>query len=183
MFSNLHNHILLAIVASTFGLTGVFFWERKVMEKKPQELQIEPGTGQEKATFAMGCFWGPDKFFSSLEGVTDVVVGYTGGEKEDPTYYNLGDHSEAVRIIYNPEQISYAELLSYFWGRHDPTADQKNQYRSAIFYHNEDQKKLAEDSKEEVQKNYDRELRSFIEPAKDFYPAEEYHQNYLEKQK
>jgi methionine-S-sulfoxide reductase len=95
----------------------------------------------------------------------------------------LGDHSEAVRIIYNPEKISYRELLHHFWNRHDPTVPQKTQYRSAVFYHNEDQKNAAEESLKEAQKSYAREILTTIESANAFYPAEDYHQDYLEKQK
>lgn len=141
----------------------------------------QPAKNQQIATFSMGCFWGPDKFFSSLKGIEDVTVGYTGGEKENPTYYNLGNHSEAVRIIYNPAEISYQDLLKHFWQNHDPTLDTKTQYRFAIFYHNQEQKKLAEKSKEKIQKQNNQKINTTIEKAKKFWPAEAYHQDYLKK--
>lgn len=158
-------------------------WLIEKMNTFPKDIQIEPKNGQETATFALGCFWGPDQFFSGLDGVVDVVVGYTGGDKENPTYNALGDHSEAVRIIYNPEEISYRELLAYFWNRHNPTVGQKVQYRSVIFYHNEKQMSWAEESLEEMQDKYAEKILTSIEPVGTFYPAEEYHQDYLEKQK
>jgi len=135
----------------------------------------------ETATFAMGCFWGPDKFFSKLEGIVEVTVGYSGGDKDNPTYQRLGKHSETVQIIYDKDKITFEQLLEHFWQGHDPTAERKNQYKSIIFYHNPEQKELAEKSKHEIQQEIDQPIQTEIRPAEKFWPAEGYHQNYLEK--
>ncbi len=135
----------------------------------------------ETATFAMGCFWGPDKFFSDLEGVVEVTVGYSGGDKENPTYHDLGNHSETVQIIYDQEKITYEQLLSHFWQGHAPTAERKTQYQSIIFYHNPEQQDLAEKTKHQIQQELDKPVQTEIQPAEKFWPAEDYHQDYLIK--
>ena len=146
----------------------------------------------EKATFAAGCFWGVEATFEKTEGVEKTTVGYTGGTTKNPSYKQVctdtTGHAEAIDIIYNPEKISYEQLLETFWMMHDPT--QKNrqgpdigtQYRSAIFYHNQEQKHIAEQSKKQKQGDLDQEIQTEITPAEEFYPAEEYHQKYLKKQ-
>jgi peptide-methionine (S)-S-oxide reductase len=146
----------------------------------------------EKATFAAGCFWGVEAVFEKTEGVEKTTVGYTGGKTKDPIYEQVctGEtgHAEAIEIIYNPTKISYEQLLETFWMMHDPT--QKNrqgpdigtQYRSAIFYHSQEQKQIAEQSKEQKQKDLGAIIQTEITLAKEFYPAEEYHQKYLKKQ-
>lgn len=143
--------------------------------------------GSEKATFAGGCFWCMEKSFEEL-GV-NVISGYTGGNKSNPTYEEVGSgktgHYEAIQISYNPKKITYQELLDHFWKNIDPTddkgqfVDKGSQYRSAIFYHNDKQKKLAEKSKKELQKKI--KVVTKILPAKEFYPAEKYHQDYYKK--
>ncbi len=147
----------------------------------------------EKATFAAGCFWGVEAKFRKLGGVVSTQVGYTGGHKENPTYEevcsDLTNHAEAVEITYNPEKISYKELLNVFWSIHNPTTlnrqgfDVGSQYRSAIFYHNENQQKLAIESKKELEKSgkFDKPIFTEITPAFHFWSAEEYHQQYYEK--
>ena len=146
----------------------------------------------EKATFAAGCFWGVEAIFEKTEGVEKTKVGYTGGKTKNPTYEQVctdkTGHAEAVQIIYNPKIITYEQLLETFWMIHDPT--QKNrqgpdigtQYRSAIFYHNQEQKQIAEKSKKQKEKDLDIKIQTEITYAKKFYPAEEYHQKYLKKQ-
>ena len=146
----------------------------------------------EKATFAAGCFWEVETVFERLEGVEKTTVGYTGGKIKNPTYEQVctdkTGHAEAVQIIYNPKIITYEQLLETFWMIHDPT--QKNrqgpdigtQYRSAIFYHNQEQKQIAEKSKKQKEKDLGIKIQTEITPAKKFYPAEEYHQKYLKKQ-
>lgn len=146
----------------------------------------------EKATFGAGCFWGVELTFQKTKGVKQTTVGYTGGKTKNPTYEQVctdkTGHAEAIQIIYDPEQISYEKLLEIFWNIHNPTQlnrqgpDIGTQYRSVIFYHNEKQKKLAEQSKNKQQKKYKEKIATEIKPATDFYPAEEYHQKYLEKQ-
>lgn len=147
---------------------------------------------EEKATFAGGCFWCIEHPFDQLDGVIAVMPGYTGGTKVNPTYEEVctgkTGHAEAVQITYNPEKISYEELLEVFWHNIDPTVknrqfcDVGTQYRTAIFYHNEQQHQLAEESKRKLEKSGKVEaVLSEIVPASPFYPAEEYHQKYYLK--
>jgi len=147
----------------------------------------------EKATFAAGCFWGVEAKFRKLDGVVLTQVGYVGGHKENPTYEeicsDLTDHAEAVEITFDPEKISYKELLEVFWNIHNPTTLNKqgfdigSQYRSAIFCHNEEQQKLATASKKEVEESdkFDKPIVTEILPASKFWRAEEYHQQYYDK--
>ncbi len=145
----------------------------------------------EKATFAGGCFWGIEAAFRQIKGVISTQAGYTGGYMNNPTYEDVctdeTGHAEAVEVTYDPSKVSYAELLEVFWKNHNPTQlnrqgpDVGTQYRSAIFYHNEKQKKVAEKSLKEQQKKYKNKVVTEIKPASKFYRAEEYHQQYLEK--
>ena len=147
----------------------------------------------EKALFAAGCFWGVEDRFQKLPGVLDVVSGYAGGTVENPSYEAVcggsTGHAETVEVTFDPERISYEDLLNEFWKLHDPTdiggqgVDRGNQYRSAIFYLSEDQKEKAEKSKKDLQKS-----KKFIKPiateitlAGPFYKGEEYHQDYIKK--
>jgi peptide methionine sulfoxide reductase msrA/msrB len=146
-----------------------------------------------KAIFAGGCFWCMEHPFENLEGVSEVVSGYTGGRKKNPSYKEVSAgatfHYESIQISYDPTKISYSELLDVFWKQIDPTdpdgqfVDQGLQYRSAIFYHNKEQKQLAEDSKEQLDKSgrYDKEIVTEIKEATVFYEAEEYHQDFYKK--
>ena len=148
---------------------------------------------EQKATFAGGCLWCMVKPFDEIEGVIDIVSGYTGGDLENPTYEQVGTnktgHLEAVQITYNPELISYKELLDMYWPQIDPTDpggqfhDRGESYQTAIFYHNDEQKKLAEESKKEiVDKNiFKKPIVTQIREAKPFYRAEEYHQDFYKK--
>ncbi len=147
----------------------------------------------EKATFAGGCFWCMQPPFDKLDGVLLTTVGYTGGPEENPTYkqvsYGKTGHAEAIQILYDPSKISYTQLLDVFWRNIDPTtrnrqfSDVGSQYRTAIFHHSDEEKQLAEHSKEELQKSgrFDKEIVTEITPASTFYRAEEYHQKYYEK--
>lgn len=147
----------------------------------------------EKAVFAAGCFWGVEEVFNKLDGVIDTLVGYTGGEKKDPTYEqvcaNSTGHAEAVEITFDPKKITYHDLLNKFWQIHDPTTlnrqgpDVGSQYRSAIFYTNLHQKEMAEKSKHKMQKTglCQGEIVTEISPLDVFYPAESYHQKYFLK--
>ena len=146
-----------------------------------------------KATFAAGCFWGVEAAFQQVTGVKSTIVGYTGGTFENPSYEDVctgrTGHAEAVEIEYDPAVVLYEKLLSVFWKIHDPTTlnrqgpDVGTQYRSAIFYHNSEQKEGAITSKESLEQSgfYKRPLVTEIVPASKFYRAEEYHQRYLEK--
>lgn len=145
------------------------------------------------ATFAGGCFWCIEADFEKEEGVMEVVSGYTGGEVENPAYEQVSaggtGHLEAIQVIYDPQKISYKKLLDYFWKHVDPTdaggqfVDRGSQYGSAIFYHDEEQKRQAEESKRELEKSgrFDRPVVTRILPFTRFYRAEEYHQGYSEK--
>ncbi len=148
---------------------------------------------REKATFGAGCFWGVEAAFRELKGVTDTAVGYSGGNMENPTYRDVctgrTGHAEVVEVEYDPAQVRYEELLRVFWENHDPTQlnrqgpDTGTQYRSAIFYHTEEQRKAAEESKRALEESgrFRRPVVTVIEPASEFYLAEEYHQQYLAK--
>ncbi len=138
-------------------------------------------SSQQTAILALGSFWEPEDFFIRLAGVILTDVGYCGGTSAGPTFHNLGDYTEAVRVTFDPHVISYEELLRAFWKLHDPTAEYDHQYRSVIFYLDEAQHMTANASKAEAQLNYDFPIVTAIEPATLFCPAEEYHQHYLAK--
>ena len=147
----------------------------------------------EKATFSGGCFWCMQPPFDNLEGVISTTVGFTGGIEENPSYDDvcLGktEHLESVQIIYDPSQISYDKLLDIFWLNVDPTdgggqfVDRGMHYRTAIFYHTDEQRQIAEESKKNLLKTgrYPGPIVTEIRPVMDFYPAEEYHQKFYEK--
>lgn len=148
---------------------------------------------REKATFAGGCFWCIEAPFDKTEGVVSAVSGYTGGDEKNPTYGEVSSgttgHRESVEVTYDPKKISYQQLLDVYWRQFDPTDaggsfyDRGHQYTSAIFYHDEEQKKLAEASKAalEASGRFDKPIVTPILPAKTFYPAEDYHQDYHKK--
>jgi peptide-methionine (S)-S-oxide reductase len=150
-------------------------------------------TGQEKAIFAAGCFWGVESDFRAVNGVVSTRVGYTGGRTENPSYQEVCSgrtgHAEAVEVTYDPSRVSYRQLLDVFWGLHDPTTlnrqgpDFGEQYRSAIFYIGETQEREARASKEQQDGNgrFKRPIVTEITPASVFYEAEDYHQQYFEK--
>jgi len=147
-----------------------------------------------KATFAAGCFWGVEDAFRQVKGVKSTTVGYTGGATKNPTYKEVctdrTGHAEAVEVEFDPARVTYQDLLTVFWKSHDPTTlnrqgpDVGTQYRSAIFFHDADQEKVARDSKAvlEAKHAYNRPIVTQILPATDFYRAEDYHQQYFEKQ-
>jgi peptide-methionine (S)-S-oxide reductase len=148
---------------------------------------------EKKATFGAGCFWGVEAAFRQIEGVTKTEVGYEGGNLENPTYEDVCSHTtghaEVVEVTYDPGQVSYEELLGVFWGKHDPTQlnrqgwDIGDQYRSVVFFHDDEQRTAAERSKAELDSSgrYRKPVVTAVEPAQTFYPAEDYHQQYLEK--
>ena len=143
------------------------------------------------ATFAGGCFWCMEPPFEKLDGVTKVVAGYTGGHVKNPTYEEVSDggtgHAESVEITYDPSKISYKKLLYIFWRNIDPLrknaqfCDVGYQYRTAIFTHGAEQKKLAKESKKELANRFDKPIQTEIVDAGPFYPAEDYHQDYYLK--
>ena len=149
---------------------------------------------KEQASFAAGCFWGVEAAYQSIPGVLSTTVGFMGGDLEAPTYEDVcmrnTNHAEVVHIEYDPEQVSYEQLLNIFWQTHNPTTlnrqgpDFGTQYRSAIFYHNDKQKQIALNSKKEQNSadKFNGRIVTEITKASDFYRAEEYHQKYLQKQ-
>jgi methionine-S-sulfoxide reductase len=157
-------------------------------------LKQTPGPTSKKidiATFAAGCFWGLELAFQRVPGVIQTEVGYTQGNKKNPTYEEVCSgstgHTEAVQVRYDPHMVSYTDLLTVFWDRLDPTTknrqgnDVGTQYRSGIYYHNEEQKKAIFASKEKEQLKYDKPIVTEIASASEWYPAEAYHQQYLSK--
>lgn len=149
--------------------------------------------GLQKATFGAGCFWHVEEEFRKIHGVIKTSVGYMGGEKINPTYEEVctgkTGHAEVLQLEYDSKKVSYKKLLDVFWELHNPTTlnrqgfDIGTQYRSAIFYHDEEQKKIANESKEKIRssKYKNKKIVTEIIPASDFYMAEGYHQRYLEK--
>jgi peptide-methionine (S)-S-oxide reductase len=146
---------------------------------------------EKKATFGAGCFWGVEAAFRQIEGVTRTRVGYSGGTLENPTYEDVCSHTtghaEVVEVTYDPERVSYDELLEVFWHKHDPTQlnrqgwDIGDNYRSAIFVHDDEQHEAAVQSKAREQANWSKPIVTQVEPAQSFWEAEDYHQQYLEK--
>ena len=147
----------------------------------------------EKAAFAAGCFWGVEEAFGTVPGVVSTRVGYAGGHAPDPTYRDVCSgatgHAETLEVDFDPNQVSYDELLEVFWGVHDPTQlnrqgpDVGTQYRSAIFVHSPEQEASARASKERAQARTPRPIVTEIVPASEFHAAEEYHQRYFEKRR
>jgi peptide-methionine (S)-S-oxide reductase len=148
-------------------------------------------TKTEQATFAAGCFWGVEAEFRQIPGVVATTVGYTGGRAQRPTYEQVCSHTtghaEAVLVEFDPGQVSYEELLDAFWRLHDPTQlnrqgpDVGDQYRSAIFFHSPEQEAAAKASREAAQERFSKPIVTEITEAPEFWPAEDYHQRYLEK--
>lgn len=148
----------------------------------------------ETATFGAGCFWGVEDAFMKVKGVKETAAGFMGGTTEDPTYEEVctdkTGHAEVVQLKYDPDEVSYEDLLEVFWSIHDPTtpnrqgADIGSQYRSVIFFHNKEQEKLAKKSRREMRESgkYRNKIVTEILPASEFYRAEEYHQKYHQKQ-
>ena len=157
----------------------------------PATIPPEVTADTARTTFAGGCFWCMEPPFEKLDGVVDVLSGYMGGEGENPTYGDYAEkgHIEVVQVYYDPEKVSYERLLHVFWRQIDPTdpdgqfVDRGPEYRSAIFYHDEEQKRLAEESKRELDETgpFDEPIVTEIIPAGTFYPAEEYHQDYYKE--
>jgi peptide methionine sulfoxide reductase msrA/msrB len=183
--------LIFIIVLGLFGILGCQnstnheIVASEMMEKQAREL--------ETATFAGGCFWCIESDFEKVEGVIEVISGYTGGHKERPTYEEVSSggtgHLEAVQVRYDPTKITYKELLDIFWRHVDPTdaggqfVDRGPQYRTAVFYHSEEQKRLAEESRDELNESgrFDKPVATEIAMVQAFYPAEDYHQEYYKK--
>ncbi|WP_390620418.1 peptide-methionine (S)-S-oxide reductase MsrA [Stieleria varia] len=179
------------------GITLVTANTATCMAAQPaEETQSDAKPGESKeavATLAGGCFWCTEAVYERMEGIEDVVSGYIGGTVPNPTYEQvcskLTGHAEAVEITYDPSVVTYEEILEVFFKTHDPTtlnrqgADAGPQYRSSIFYHDEEQKKIAEKYIEKLNQSgeYNRKIVTLLEKATTFYPAEEYHQDYFRR--
>ncbi len=158
-----------------------------------RDAQPAPNTGLERATFAGGCFWCMEPPFDKLDGVVSTTSGYTGGRTDNPSYKQVSagvtGHAEAVEVLFDPARIDYGKLLEVFWRNVDPLnpngqfCDRGSQYRTAIFYHDERQKQLAQSSKEQLERSrrFEQPIVTEIVPAAPFFPAEEYHQDYYKK--
>jgi peptide-methionine (S)-S-oxide reductase len=173
----------------TTALILFLFWVSSPAEEKAARLS----GNYEVATFAGGCFWCMQPPFDKIEGVVSTTAGYTGGNQKDPTDKQVSagatGHAESVQVLYDPKIVSYARLLEVFWHNIDPTVENRqfcdvgSQYRTAIFYHNEEQKRLAEESKAALERSkpFKGPIVTMIVPATVFYPAEEYHQEFYKK--
>ncbi|MCI0750351.1 MAG: peptide-methionine (S)-S-oxide reductase MsrA [Flammeovirgaceae bacterium] len=178
----------IALTALAFHACGQ---SEKLKSEKSNNMNEQGSGNLELATFGSGCFWCTEAIFQNVDGVEKVVSGYTGGKVKNPTYKEvcsgLTGHAEVIQLSYNPAKVTFDELLEIFWKTHDPTtlnrqgADVGTQYRSAIFFHNENQKSLAEKYKKELDTSgaFDRPIVTEITAATTFYPAENYHQNYF----
>ena len=182
----------LHIVAIVFAIILLGYYQVNSMDKmeKPMNNNTEKTTS---AVFAGGCFWCTESDFEKVEGVIEVISGYTGGRVKNPTYKQVSaggtGHIESVKVIYDPSKVSYEQLLDYFWQHVDPTdpggqfVDRGSQYRSAIFYANDTEKRLAEKSKQRLAASemFNKPIVTDILSLGEFYPAEDYHQNYYKK--
>jgi len=181
---------LLISVVSFMGLSSCAQKDSKSVAKKDSKIVIDPNLKLDTATFGTGCFWCTEAIFQQLEGVEKVTSGYSGGSVPNPTYEQVCSkttgHAECLNIMYDPKKISFDELLEVFWQTHDPTtlnrqgADVGTQYRSVVFYHNEEQRAKTAKYKAELDKSgaFDKPIVTSLEPFTVFYAAEEEHQNY-----
>ncbi|MBT1703475.1 peptide-methionine (S)-S-oxide reductase MsrA [Chryseosolibacter indicus] len=183
----MYTHIKIYALAAFVLLAAVSCAQPKKQENKSME---NSSANLQTATFGSGCFWCTEAIFLEVSGITKVESGYAGGKVKNPTYKEvcsgLTGHAEVIQVQYDPKVISYEELLEIFWKTHDPTtlnrqgADEGTQYRSVIFYHNDEQKKLAEFYKKKLDdsKIFSAPIVTEISPYTTFYKAEDYHQNY-----
>ena len=190
--------LLVALVTLAIGGSSVWFASNTTMTDPKNLKEAKPEIGPkpaqlEKATFGAGCFWGVEATFRQTPGVWRTLVGYSGGHTQNPTYKEVCSdatgHAEVVQVEYDPTKVKYEDLLQIFWENHNPTTlnrqgpDVGTQYRSAIFYHSDEQRRIAEASKQELSQSgkWKNPIVTEVAQAKPFYEAEEYHQQYLEK--
>ena len=176
-------------MALSMRLTALLFF----LALSPAQAQEKIPPGHEIATFAGGCFWCMEPPYDEIPGVVSTISGYIGGQKKNPTYEEVSSgrtgHTEAVQVVFDPKKVSYQKLLDVFWPNIDPTmanaqfCDHGSQYRSGIFYHNEEQMRLAVASRDQVErtKRFREPIVTEITKATTFYPAEDYHQDYYKK--
>lgn len=188
---NLKPMTTLTLLA-TLGAAAVLLTGTSMMNADADSPESQSSKNKtDLATFGGGCFWCTEAVFEKIDGVRKVVSGYAGGTDPNPTYKEVcgGEtgHAEVIQIEYEPEKVSFEELMEVFWLAHDPTTlnrqgnDVGTQYRSVVFYHNEEQKQAAEQSKEEAKGQFKRPIVTEISPFTKFYPAEDYHQDYFAK--
>ena len=185
--------IILIAILITFSIILVGFQKSNKMQEKMDTTMDKTNENLSAATFAGGCFWCVESDFEKFDGVVEVISGYVGGRTKNPTYREVSaggtGHAEAVRVLYDPQKITYDELLDIFWQHVDPTdpggqfVDRGSQYRPAIFYHDDDQKRLAEASKRKLETSgrFTKAIATEIVPLSEFYEAEDYHQDYYKK--
>ena len=186
--------ITIALIFIGVMMAGLFkIYDRAEGKSGSDKATVAKPENAKVATFAGGCFWCVESDFEKVDGVYEVISGYTGGQKPNPTYEEVSshktDHLEAVQVIYDPRKVSYEQLLEVFWRHVDPTdphgqfVDRGPQYRTAIFYHDEEQRRLAEESKERLSRSgpFEKRIVTEIVALKDFYKAEDYHQDYYKK--
>jgi len=170
---------LAAIAMYTLSRDGMQFRQVRPLPERTETNAMAT------ATFGAGCFWGVEAKFRRIPGVLDATSGYTGGTTVNPSYEQVcggkTGHTESVQVEYDPQQVSYPELLDTFWHMHDPTQQSKTQYKSVIFYHTPEQQAAAEASRDRLQHELKTPIVTDILPAQTFYRAEEYHQRYYEK--
>jgi len=166
--------VMAVVLLSVFGMTASVVAQTEIpYDQRMNEVETET------ATFALGCFWGPDASFGALEGVVRTRVGYAGGTTENPTYKVIGDHTETIEIDYDPEVISYRELVEIFFDSHNPyNQAYSRQYASLILYNNSEQQQIAEAVKEDLEAESGREIKTEIKELDRFYLAEDYHQKF-----
>ena len=182
---------IMSVTMSLLFTISSFGQKNKPVIKDNMITQSTPSkAGLQLATFGSGCFWCTEAIFQQVNGVVKIESGYSGGKGKNPTYHEVCSgqtgHAEVIQLTYDPEKVSYDELLEFFWKSHDPTtlnkqgADVGTQYRSVIFYHNDDQKKLAEEYKDKLNASgaFTGPIVTEISPFTAFYKAEDYHQNY-----
>lgn len=184
------NLFLIAVLA-VFSLNQAYSQQKNRSMKEIPKTQINTPEGMEIATLGSGCFWCIEAIYQDLKGVLGLKSGYSGGHIENPTYRQVTSgttgHAEVIQFSFDPNVISFEEILEIFWSTHDPTtlnrqgADVGPQYRSAVFYHNEKQKEVAEFYKEKLDSSgaFDKKIVTEISPFSNFYTAEDYHQNYF----
>ena len=185
--------IILIALMIIFGLILVGFQKTNNLQEKTDTIMDKKQKNLSEATFAGGCFWCTESDFEKFDGVVEAISGYVGGRTQNPTYKEVSaggtEHAEAIRVRYDPQKVTYAELLDIFWQHVDPTdpggqfVDRGSQYRSAIFYHDEEQKRLAEVSKIKLESSgrFNKSIATEIVPVSEFYEAEDYHQDYYKK--
>ncbi|MFW6071640.1 MAG: peptide-methionine (S)-S-oxide reductase MsrA [Candidatus Bipolaricaulota bacterium] len=183
------NFIIYAVITllMTLALVGLTTYSEEDRNAVGTAVvpEIDRNTSEEveTATFALGCFWGGEALFGAQPGIIRTRVGYAGGTSDDPTYRNIGDHTESIQVDYDPGVITFRELVEIFWNNHDPaTESYKKQYDNILFYQNEEQKVIAESSKERLSEELDGGIQTRVTELKNFYLAEQYHQKYRLKQ-